>query len=195
MPKIHQKFAPARIPRRFGRLLTVAAALLAACEAPVVPGPAAESSDPVLRCGSAGHLSATLYGAIETALDWDKTQLECTGMPRPEGNGARLRLAGIGSENLVFIIAIPGLEPETQHAELGVNLTLIEEGKGRFFSTPDLGNCLVDLRSAAPVDESTARYSITGTVYCVDPLPEVNGDSSVSIPELHFSGLLDWSGS
>jgi hypothetical protein len=29
-------------------------------------------------------------------------------------------------------------------------------------------------------------------MYCIAPLIEVNGDSSVTIDELSFSGLLDW---
>jgi hypothetical protein len=36
-------------------------------------------------------------------------------------------------------------------------------------------------------------YSIAGTLYCIAPLAEVNGDASVTVHELHFGGLLDWS--
>jgi len=78
---------------------------------------------------------------------------------------------------------------------LSSNVTLIEEGGGRFFSTPDIKNCLADIESVTTLDESGDVYSVVGALYCVTPLPELNGDSSVSIPELHFSGLLDWNAS
>ena len=43
--------------------------------------------------------------------------------------------------------------------------------------------------------ESATRYSIGGTLYCVQPLAEVNGLSSISLTELQFQGLVDWSAS
>ena len=45
------------------------------------------------------------------------------------------------------------------------------------------------------LDDSGDSFALGGLLYCVSPLPEVNGDSSVSIPELRFQGLLDWSSS
>ena len=149
-------------------------------------------------CGDDGHLSTELFGAIETRLEWDRDDLECMGMPRPNHQGIRLRLAAsddaTGAE-LVFIIAMPGFERNSGPGEFDANTTLIESGSGRFFSTPDMDNCLVDVAAVRPIDKSGERYSIAGALYCVSPLPEVNGDSSVSIPELQFSGLLDWTAS
>lgn len=152
---------------------------------------------PAALCGESGALRATIYGAIEMRLDWDKHELECSGMPRPEGQGARLRLAG-GTEDghaIAFIVAIPELDRDVATAEFSANVTLIEEGNGRFFSTPDLDNCLADIAAVESLDDSGNRYSISGALYCVVPLPEINGTSSVSIPEMHFTGLLDWSAS
>ena len=152
----------------------------------------------MLRCGADGYLSARLYGAIEAEFDWTRNDLECMGMPRPEGKGVRLRLAATdrptGSE-FVFIIAMPGFDRDSGPGEFDTNTTLIEAGNGRCFSTPDTDNCLVDVENVQPVDDSGDRYAIAGALYCVSPLPEVNGDSSVSIPELEFSGLLDWTAS
>ena len=159
---------------------------------------AAADQEPVLRCGDEGRLSTELYGAVEAAIDWDKTELECTGMPRPEGAGIRLRFAGVAEHDgqpVAFIIAIPDFARDAQVAEFSVNVTLIEEGSGRFFSTPDLNNCLVDIDAVEALDGSGDRYSVTGALFCVTPLPEVNGKTSVSIPELNFAGLLDWSAS
>lgn len=171
-----------------------------ACNPAADPEPDAVlvEEEPVLLCGNDGELRADLYGAISARLDWNENDLECTGMPRPEGRGARLRFAG-GEDGegrrLAIIIALPDLARGTQGNEFGSNVTVIQEGIGRFFSTPDIDNCLTDITSLLALDDSGDRFSIAGVLYCISPLPEINGDSSVSIPELHFSGLIDWSAS
>jgi hypothetical protein len=198
---IQKKCAPSRPFVSPGGLFLAVLALLAACEPAAEPEPNAaipSEEEPVLLCGNEGRLSAELYGAIAIEVDWNKNDLECAGMPRPEGRGARLRFAGKtadGDLQLAIIMAIPDLERDVQNGEFSVNVTLIEEGNGRFFSTPDLNNCLVDITSATGLDDSGDRYSIAGELLCVTPLPEINGDSSVSIPKMLFSGLLDWSAS
>ncbi|MDH3614025.1 MAG: hypothetical protein OEU90_03995 [Gammaproteobacteria bacterium] len=184
---------------RFGFLLTVAVALASCKPANEVEAPAADAAEtPVLMCGNAGRLQTELYGAISLRLDWHKNDLECAGMPRPEGRGARLRFAGkvAGEERrIVVIIAIPELPREALGSEYASNVTVIEEGDGRFFSTSNLDNCLTDVTSLEALDDTGDLFSIGGILYCVSPLPEVNGDSSVLITELKFSGLLDWSSS
>jgi hypothetical protein len=200
LPKIHPKcaalrlFAPGFVP------FLVALGLLTACKPAAETQPTATEpeEDPVLLCGEHGRLSTELYGVVETQIEWNKNVLECTGMPRPEGRGVRLRFAGpaaAGELSLAIIIAIPDLVRDTENTEFSSNVTLIEEGNGRFFSTPDLNNCLTAVDSIEALDDSGDHFSIAGTLYCVSPLPEVNGDSSISIPELTFSGLLDWDAS
>jgi hypothetical protein len=195
LPKIHKKCAPARpnwVPA------AVAGALLAACNSGADVTGDAEEEESALLCGDGGHLSGQLYGAIETRLDRGRHELECTGMPRPDGKGIRLRLATVDSatgNELVFIIAMPGFERGSKPGEFDTNITLIESGNGRFFSTPDTDNCLVDVAAVEAIDESGERYEVSGALYCVSPVPEVNGNSSVSIPELRFAGLLDWTAS
>ena len=55
---------------------------------------------------------------------------------------------------------------------------------------------LVFYTAAQTLDElDVDRYSIGGTLYCVSPLAEINGDSSVLIPELAFLGLVNWNSS
>lgn len=200
LPKIHPKcatlrlFAPGFVP------FWIILGLLAACK-PATDTQAAATApeeEPLLLCGESGRLSAELYGAVETRIDWNQYVLECTGMPRPEGRGVRLRFAGPAAEgelSLAIIIAIPDLARDMESGEFSSNVTLIEEGNGRFFSTPDLNNCLTAIDSNEALDDSGDRFSITGKLYCVLPLPEINGGSSVSIPELTFSGLLDWGAS
>lgn len=191
MAGIHNKCAPSWAFAAIGLLL-------GACHSGADVAVTTAEELPVLQCGGDGFLAAELYGAIETRLDWTRNDLECTGMPRPEGRGVRLRLAGPDSRDggeLVFIVAMPEFLRDSGPAEFDANVTLIEAGKGRFFSTPDTSNCLVDVATVRELDDADDRYSIGGTLYCVAPLPEINGASSVSVPELRFSGLLDWSAS
>lgn len=152
-------------------------------------------------CGEAGVLRAKLYGAIEGDLEWQTNDMNCQGMPRPNGAGARLRFAGefgddAGAVLLTFIIALPDLKRAAVADELPSKVTIVEEGNGRFFSTPNLDSCWTDVAEQSPLeptDDGVDLYAIAGKLYCISPLGELNGDDSVSIPELNFSGVLDWS--
>lgn len=175
-----------------GRLLIacIVAALLAACEKPT---PAAGSED----CVAGGRLRADLYGAIEGSLDWQAASLRCEGMPRPAGEGARIRLAGSlgGADSaldLAFILGLPALERGATGEELETNVTLIEEGSGRFFATGGTERCWTDIEEQSPLEDSATEFRVRGVVYCVGPLTELGGTSNVSFPELEFTGRLTW---
>jgi len=198
--KIQKKCATQRLFGAGYGLLASIGAVLVGCQAATEPESTtvAVAQETVLKCGNEGHLRADLYGAIATRLNWTRHALECDGMSRPEGRGARLRFAGSADDDkqrIAVIIAIPDLARGALGDELRSNVTLIEEDGARFFSTPDLDNCLTNITALLALDEDGDRYSIGGLLYCLDPLPEINGDSSVSIPEMHFSGLIDWSSS
>jgi hypothetical protein len=173
-----------------------AALTLAGCgdtpEPAAVPSllpPAPEPGD----CGERGYLRTNFYGEIAGPVDWSAGDLECQGMPRPEGQGARMRFAGPSGElSLAIIIALPGLERGAIARELGSNITVIEEGGGRFFGTTGLGTCWTDVLEQDPPGDDADRYFVAGTLYCIAPLAEVNGDSSVTLRELEFGGYLDW---
>lgn len=147
-------------------------------------------------CGEAGYLATTLVGAVEADIGWEAADLACEGMPRPDGAGARLRFAGnAGERPIAIIIAMPGLERDRMARELESNVTLIEEGAGRFFSTASNDVCWTDVTELERDPAAADRYAIGGTLYCVAPLIEVNGTSSVTLSELRFRGRLDWSAS
>ncbi|MFQ5609435.1 MAG: hypothetical protein ACE5F8_04110 [Woeseiaceae bacterium] len=196
----------------------LSALLLAACGQQTEPPPPQESDAPATRdvasreppavppapdppiatdagCGDRGAFNVTLYGALAGDIQWRADDMICQGMSRPEGAGARLRFAGKAGDPalaIAFIIAIPALERGATATELPTVVTVIEEGKGRFFSTPDLDSCWTDVASQSIIDEANGRSAIDGRLYCISPIPEVQGDASVSIQELSFSGLLDW---
>lgn len=136
-------------------------------------------------CGEDSRLRARLYGALSASLDWHAANLECTGMPRPGGSGARLRFSGPAEDDrqsVVIIIAIPDLKRGEMVAELRSNITVIEEKSGRFFSTPSLDNCLTDVRSMTVIGGAPNQYTIA----------EVNGRSSITLSDVEFTGLINW---
>jgi hypothetical protein len=182
----------------FSTLITAAAsALLAGCGDTSEPAtmPVLVPPPPETRgCGERGYLRTSFYGEYSGPVDWSAGNLDCAGMPRPNGEGARLRFAGqSGDLAIAIIVAMPDLERGSTAQELPSNVTVIEEGSGRFFSTSGLESCWTDIVSQQRIDESSDTYFIAGTLYCIAPLAEVNGDSSVTVRELQFGGQLDWS--
>jgi hypothetical protein len=181
------------------RAICAAAALagLAACGETPEPAGLPELLPPppqAIGCGEQGYLRTTFYGALEGPVDWTAADLDCEGMPRPDSEGVRLRFAGMSAgRSVAIILAMPGLERGLAARELGSNVTVIEEGSGRFFSTSGLGSCWTDIDEQREMDDGIDTYSIAGTLYCIAPLAEVNGDASITVHELHFGGLLDWS--
>ena len=184
--------------------MLLATIALASCDSSVAPGNESQSPAASLlpdkqpsktACGEDSALKTTLYGALAGDIEWFAADMQCEGMPRPGGAGARLRFAGLvgdASLPIAFIIAMPELERGIEGLELASNVTVIDENSSRFFSTADLESCWTDIETTYALDESGDRFVIDGVLYCISPLPEVNGDASVSIPEMRFSGLLDW---
>ncbi len=170
----------------------------AACapEAPPAPVPVAA------RCTADGALVANVFGSLEGRLEWRGDELACEGMQRPHGQGARLRFAGPAldgseAERLAFIIALPKLKRGRTGTELEAGVTLILENTGRFYSSPEQAGCWADIDGHEPAADSDGssgdnEYRISGLLYCLSPLAEVNGTASVSLRDLEFSGRLDW---
>jgi hypothetical protein len=183
-------------------LLTFQCLLVVACDAQ--PGANVELHDahlPTPGCIADGQLSADLYGGIRATLAWKAENLECGGMIRPFGEGARLRFAGplpggdLGTEppSLAFILGLPGLQQGKTASELPTNVTLSEVGTGRFYGTQDTENCWTDILSQDQIGSAdSVEYGISGILYCVAPLAELNGSSSISFTDIRFTGRLSW---
>ena len=174
-------------------LLPVACLLVAACAEET---PEAVKPD-IPGCSADGYLTTALYGAIEAGIDWPAGNLTCEGMPRPEGEGARLRFSGPvldaqDEHTVALIFGIPDLTEGATASELPTNVTLVQEGAGRFFGTRDTDGCWTDVTSHDLLAAETASYQISGKVYCVSPLAELNGNASVNFTELSFSGQIRW---
>jgi hypothetical protein len=171
---------------------------------PATPAPPAESSDPFAEleppsmdsnCGDNAFFSGRFFGAIELAADWRGGDLHCAGEPRPKGNGARLRFAHPleGGGDMAVIITLPALTPGTTPEETAAQATLIIEEEARFFSTQGNENCWADIEMHDRVIDE--HYAVSGTLYCIAPLPEVNGAEAITVSDLAFRGFVDWSDS
>lgn len=171
---------------------------LTGCEAADDATPVATATQATLAdCGPAGFVQTELFGALTGKIDWNAADLICEGMPRPDEDGARLRFAGTVAEEyeLAFIIALPALKRGATGKELHSTVTIIEEGAGRFFSNANKDTCWTDILELETLPGSDSQFAIRGSLYCVAPLAEVNGDSDITLGDFNFRGLLDWNAS
>jgi len=179
----------------FRKLCVAGGVLLVACDGSP-PSPPEDSAAGVSgSCGPQSYVRAELYGAVRGALVWS-ADLACEGMPRPGGQGARLRLSGPapadGAQQLALILGLPDLERGATGREIQTNVTLIAEEQGLFFSTTDAANCWTDITEQAALEGDADTYRVTGVLYCVAPLPEVNGNKNITLGDLEFSSTLNW---
>ncbi|MDJ0918770.1 MAG: hypothetical protein QNJ05_13465 [Woeseiaceae bacterium] len=182
--------------------MAVFAALLATgCGAASGPEPEPVPSEPaeetaLERCVEGGQLETTLYGAVGGDIKWQSSDMACEGMPRPDGEGARLRFSGphpSGAGTLVFIAAIPELKRNRTANELPTRLTVVEEGQGRFFTSPDFDICWADIQRNESLGED--GDAVAGRIYCITPINEVNGSATMSVDDIVFAGRIDWDAS
>lgn len=141
-----------------------------------------------------GYLAGRLYGGIDAPLDWRGGALECEGMPRPDGAGARLRFArriAPTDADLVIIVGIDGLDPDETVTGRAATVTVIDEHSSRFYSNSG-EQCWADVTRQEPAPGPEDTRAVTGRVYCTAALPALNGPGSISLDELEFRGRIDW---
>ena len=88
---------------------------------------------------------------------------------------------------------LPTLERQLAVGELATRLTIIDEGESRFFTSPDFDICWADIETNEPIDEN--EHVVSGRIYCIAPINEVNGSATISVADIVFSGRIDWSAS
>jgi len=165
-----------------------------ATEATATAEPVAAISEEAPTCGKSGFFRATLVGGITTVVNWSAEEVRCENMLRPQGKGARLRFTGeVDSEQLAFIVALPALRSGEVGKELPSNVTITVEGSGRFFSTPGLDSCWTDIAAQQPLASDPERFAVAGVLFCIAPLVELNGEAAVTIADLSFRSIVEWS--
>jgi len=193
---LHSSSKKAPHSGRLSLLWPLLLALVGACQpAPEATTEVEETAVTVATsCGDKGYLSTQLYGGIAREISWNAGELSCESMIRPDGRGMRLRITGdVAGNQLAIILALPELQRGSTGTESPTVVTLTVEGSGRFFSTPTLEACWSDIAAQDSIGDGDDRFDISGVLYCVAPLGEINGDAAISIPRLEFRGIIDWS--
>jgi hypothetical protein len=141
-----------------------------------------------------GYLNGRLYGSLAATIDWRGPALTCDGMARPNDEGVRLIFASPGNEDqarLIFVIGIDGELDKLENHEKKANITIIEEGSGRFFSAGRQDRCWTTIQTIVPLSEETGPgYQVDGELYCAGALPSLNGKGSVTLGDFRYSGRL-----
>jgi hypothetical protein len=193
-----------KVSALFSAGLLLVAAALGACTDSTTETTEMRPTRRLSACVVDAYLTVNTYGAIETSIDWRGNAIDCKGMRRPRGRGARLRFSGklgegdqSGQRTIAFILSLPDLKEGKIAHELLTGVTLIEENEGRFFGTQEAKVCWSDIKQQTPLLDTMGnaipgRYIISGLSYCVAPIPELNGTSSVTLSDLQFRGQLDW---
>ena len=151
------------------------------------------------RClpDDAGFLSMRLRGSIEADVEWREPELDCTGMPRPDGRGLRLRFSGRlpGAGELAIVFAAPDLGMGVSARSVPVNVTLLDQAGERIYGTQGDSRCLFDaVEQLALADPALPprSYRVSARGFCTVPARAMDGDGAVLLTRFDFSGLVTY---
>ena len=189
-----------RIPRFHSVLLCTLAAVLACKAHAQAQAPAAPSAAPVVpaKCLPAGngYLRARISGALSTELNWGNDGTECTGAVRPTDGGIRMRFSRPdGTGKLVLVFGISKLREGQPARNVPVNVTLIREGAGEFFSTQGDDKCTLDLVTQdviVGIPHRSRSYRVTARGFCTHPARAVRGKGAVLLSRFDYAGRVDF---
>ena len=154
-------------------------------------GPA-DSAIPRCLPAQDGFITMRLRGSIEQDVHWTEPALECTGMPRPDGKGLRVRFAGTlpgGPHAVVF--AAPELGVGRSGKAVPVNLTLLDGAGERIYGTQGDSRCEFDEVEQQRIEGSALpanSFRIRARGFCVAPARALDGDGSVLVTRFDFVG-------
>jgi len=140
-----------------------------------------------------GYLRAHLAGAINTHIDWPNSGTRCEGESRDKPPGVILsfqRAAG-GAPNLLLVFGLTGVRAGKPAHAVGVNLTVIVQGKSRIFGTLGDTRCTVDSLTQRPL-ASVGSYRVEARGFCTQPAHAVRGEGDVLVSTFEFAGLVNY---
>jgi len=183
------------------RVVLCTLALLLACkghtQAQPAAAPKAAPAQPA-KCLPAGngYLRARLAGTLSSELNWGNEGTECTGAVRPTDGGIRMRFSRPeGQHKLVLVFGIAQLAEGKSAHNLPVNVTLIREGAGEFFSTQGDDKCTLDRvtqDAIVGIPNRSRTYRVTARGFCTEPARAVRGKGSVLLSRFDYSGRVDF---
>ncbi len=164
------------------------AALVGRMDLPAPPVQADASLQPAAfePCGNGGYLRGELHGDIQQAIDWADDGMRCDGMLRPDAAGLRLIFAPAeGAAGPLLVIGLDTGPEQALGREVTANLTIVDEGNGRFFNSGPGERCWAQ---TSRVQADAGSYAVAGRLYCAGALAEVNGPGTVTPGEFEFAG-------
>jgi hypothetical protein len=153
---------------------------------------------PPAKCLPAGdgYLRARLSGAMNSELNWGNEGTECTGAVRPTDGGIRMRFSRPAEQGkLVLVFGIAQLPEGKSARNVPVNVTLIREGAGEFFSTQGDDKCTLDIvtqDAIVGIPHRSRSYRVTARGFCTEPARAVRGKGSVLLSRFDYSGRVDF---
>jgi hypothetical protein len=150
--------------------------------------------------GGKGFMRARLSGVIKTEIAWGN-DTDCSGAVRPTDGGIRMRFAGDipvdkgSKERLVLVFGISGLREGQSAQTLGVNLTVIREGSGQFYSTRGEDKCTLDKVTREPlvgIPHRSRSYRLVARGFCTEPARAVRGEGVILLSRFDFAGRVDF---
>ncbi|MFC4309551.1 hypothetical protein ACFPN2_10715 [Steroidobacter flavus] len=144
-----------------------------------------------------GSLKARLSGAVQAELVWGNDGTECTGAVRPDG-GIRMRFShkdGVAGGRLVLVFGAAGLREGQTARALPVNVTVIREGLGEFYSTQGDNKCTLDEVRQEPlvgIPHRSRSYRVTARGFCTHPARAVRGDGVILLSRFDYVGRIDF---
>jgi hypothetical protein len=187
--------------RRFPSVLLCMLAALLACklhaqeQQPAAPAAQTPAPAQCLPAGN-GYLRARLSGALNTELNWGNDGTECTGAVRPTDGGVRMRFSRPdGQGKLVLVFGIAQLREGKAARNVPVNVTLIREGAGEFFSTQGDDKCTLDRVTQdviVGIPHRSRSYRVTARGFCTEPARAVRGKGAIMLSRFDYSGRVDF---
>jgi hypothetical protein len=158
-------------------------------------GPAPLLTAACLATGD-GYLRAHLAGAINANIDWPNSGTHCEGEARDKPPGVRLsfqRAAG-GTPDLLLVFGLTGVRAGKSAHEVGVNLTVIVQGKSRIFGTLGDTRCTADSLTQRPLAPK-GTYRLEARGFCTSPAHAIRGDGDVLVSTFEFAGVVNFGAS
>jgi hypothetical protein len=196
---MRRMYSHVRTPRSLVLLCMLSSAIACKVHAQAV-APAAKAATPpaAAKCLPAGngYLRARLSGAVSTELNWGNEGTECTGAVRPTDGGIRMRFSRPDGEGkLVLVFGIAQLREGKSAQNVPVNVTLIREGAGQFFSTQGDDKCTLDAvtqDAIVGIPHRSRSYQVTARGFCTKPARAVRGNGAVLLSRFDYSGRVDF---
>jgi hypothetical protein len=144
-----------------------------------------------------GRLHLELSGAVTRTIDWSDAELECGSIPSIDGMGFSTSFANPGlpePERITVLLVLEGVLPGETGSYTAEGVTInVAPGTNQvpYFTYPD-ETCTADIddnRLLLEGGNGHGIYAVSGSIACPLPLRNFEGDASVTLVALEFTGL------